>query len=220
MKLIVESPQTLQGKIETNEHNSKDFIVEGVFATIGAKNFNGRVYSREVWEKAVAEYQKHITAPTVNALMEWEHPTNNPDEVNPINSVAKIEKLYIKDNYVMGRAKLLDNEKANILKNIINEGIPLGVSSRGFGDADAFGNVSDFELVTFDCVASPSDYGAYCHKLGDNFKDGVYMKESYERGANGKIIVENKDKKEAMTESKNTINPEAVISFIKDLGKW
>lgn len=188
MKLIVESPQSVTGKLETNDNHGKDFIVEGVFATIGAKNFNGRVYSREIWEKAIAAYQKHIEGPTVNSLMEWEHPKDNPQDVNPINSVAKIEKLFINGNYVIGRAKLLDNPQANILKNIINEGIPLGVSSRGFGDADAYGNVTEFELVTFDCVANPSDYGAHCHRLGSDFKDGVYMKESYERDANGRYV--------------------------------
>ena len=183
MKMIIERPQKVQSVIKENNEGT-DFYIEGIFSTPDMPNANGRVYPREVWQRAIEAYMVHINTPTTRSLMEWEH--TDEDFVNPMNSVAKIESLYLEGNYVMGRAKLLDNPKANILKDIIKNGINIGVSSRGIGDFDGNGRVFDYELITFDCVSDPSDSNAYVGK-SKNIKNGIKMTESYKRNENGII---------------------------------
>lgn len=184
MRVIVEEPKKIKGTIkESKDTNSSDFYIEGIFATTDTKNVNNRVYPREIWQKAIENYMVHIKTPTTRSLMEWEHA--EADYVNPMNSVAMIESLYLEGNYVMGRAKLLNNPKAEILKDIIRNGISIGVSSRGIGDFDHQGRVFDFELITFDCVSEPSDTNAYVNSK--NFKNGVKINESYRRNEKGLI---------------------------------
>ena len=74
--------------------------------------------------------------------------------------LAKFDKLFIKDNFVMGEATLLDNAKANQLKSLIDNGIKLSVSSRGLGNVGSNGVVEKFQLITYDLVDIPSDYNA------------------------------------------------------------
>ena len=161
MKLITEAPVELNSEIlnESAESNQKSYYISGVFSTIGQKNRNGRIYPKHLWEKEVREYQKEISLPSTSSLMEWEHPARS--FVDPIEAIARIVELRIEGNKVIGRAKLLNNEKANKLKNLIDEGIKIGVSSRGVGEVGRGGIVEEFKLITYDCVPNPSDYAAY-----------------------------------------------------------
>ena len=149
--------------------NEKKFIIRGVFATIGVKNGNGRIYPRDLWEQEVKKFQREIEDGTINTLMEWDHPTNRVD-VDPSKAIAKIRKLWIEDDKVMGEAVLFDVPGAQHLKEMIKNGVQISVSSRGTGNVDNMGNVTEFELKTFDFVADPSDnsatmYGIYEKKL-------------------------------------------------------
>lgn len=209
MKLIKEAPTPIKFIKENNSadtNNNGDIVyIEGVFATINTKNNNKRVYSKQVWENAIDEYIKNtLEKGGINSLMEWEHADSVV--VNPMNAVAKIEYLKIDGDYVIGKAKLLDNEKANKLKNILNEGISIGVSSRGVGELDAMGNVYDFSLITFDCVSDPSDSNAVLNTKG--FKDGVFMNESYIKDNLGNFIKEDINR---------NINIKNVLDYINQL---
>ena len=99
--------------------------------------------------------------------MEWEHPART--NVDPMEAVAKITALNIKDKYVMGEAVLLDNPKANQLKSLIDNGVKISVSSRGVGSVKN-GVVENFKLVTYDVVSAPSDYNASMNGLVESYR--------------------------------------------------
>lgn len=152
---------------ESTGERVKKYKISGIFSTIGERNKNGRVYPRHLWETEVSRYQQEIQAGSINTLMEWEHPART--EVDPMQAVAKINKLYIKDKYVMGEAVLLDNDKANQLKSLIDNGIKISVSSRGVGSVKN-GIVESFRLITYDIVSNPSDYNATMNGMVESYR--------------------------------------------------
>jgi len=152
---------------EATGSSSKKYKIRGVFSTIGEKNRNGRIYPRSLWETEVAKYQENFNSGSINTLMEWEHPARTT--VDPMEAVAKITELKIKDKYVMGEAVLLDNSKANQLKSLIDNGVNISVSSRGVGSVKN-GVVENFKLVTYDIVAAPSDYNASMNGVVESFQ--------------------------------------------------
>jgi hypothetical protein len=152
---------------EATGQTSKKYKIKGVFSTIGEKNRNGRIYPRGLWESEIMKYQNNFESGSINTLMEWEHPARTT--VDPMEAVAKITKLSIKDKYVMGEAVLLDNDKANQLKSLIDNGVKISVSSRGVGSVKN-GVVENFKLVTYDVVAAPSDYNATMNGLVESFQ--------------------------------------------------
>lgn len=152
---------------EATGQTSKKYKIKGVFSTIGEKNRNGRTYPRGLWEGEVQKYQENFSTGSINTLMEWEHPARTT--VDPMEAVAKITSLKVKDKYVMGEAVLLDNDKANQLKSLIDNGVKISVSSRGVG-AVKNGVVENFKLVTYDVVAAPSDYNATMNGLVESFQ--------------------------------------------------
>lgn len=160
MKLIYEYQEPeihIEESVNENKVPVKKYKIKGIFSTIGEKNRNGRIYPRDIWEKNVSEYQNTIKSGSINRLCEWQHPERT--NVDMMEAVAAIDKLWIEDNKVMGEATLLDNPKANQIKTLIDNGIKISVSSRGVGSVKN-GIVEDFKLITYDLVDSPSDYNA------------------------------------------------------------
>ena len=154
-----ESPEvSIEETLLESGESKKKYKIKGVFSTISEKNKNGRIYPAHLWEREVAKYQEHIKAGSINRLCEWEHPARGA--VDPMQAVACIDKLYIQGNKVLGEATILDNEKGNQLKTLIDNGIKLSVSSRGTGKVGHNGVVESFNLITYDLVANPSDYNA------------------------------------------------------------
>jgi len=167
--------------------SSKQYKIKGTFSTIGEKNRNGRVYPKQLWENEVDKYQDNFSTGSINTLMEWEHPART--NVDPMEAVAKITKLDIQGKFVMGEAVLLDNEKANQLKTLIDNDIKVSVSSRGVG-AVKNGIVESFKLVTYDIVAAPSDYNASMNGLVESYQlnEGVIEDLTFSIDEAGKIV--------------------------------
>lgn len=174
---------------------SKKYKIKGIFSTIGERNRNGRIYPKELWESEISKYQENFNSGSINTLMEWEHPARTT--VDPMEAVAKITKLQIKDRFVMGEAVLLDNAKANQLKSLIDNNIKVSVSSRGVGSVKN-GIVENFKLVTYDVVAAPSDYNATMNGLVESYQlnEGVIEDLTFSIDAYGNIV--------PMTESEGT----------------
>ncbi len=144
---------------ELTEGLEKKYRINGIFSTPEKQNKNGRIYPMSIWEREVAKYQDVLKSGHPNSLMELEHPPRS--QVDMMEAVARIEKLYIENGYVMGEAVLLDNPKANQLKTLIDNGIKMSVSSRGVGSVK--GNiVENYNLVNFDVIANlgQSDHSA------------------------------------------------------------
>ena len=144
--------------VEQNEKGEKDYFIEGVFMQSEIKNRNGRVYPKEIMKKEVARYNKEFVEQkrAFGELGHPEGPTINLDKVSHM-----IEKLEEDGNNFVGRAKILSTPNGQIVKNLIDDGAKLGVSSRGLGSLESKGNAQyvkdDFQLATAgDIVADPS----------------------------------------------------------------
>ena len=175
---------------ESTGKTEKKYKIKGIFSTIGEKNRNGRIYPPEIWKTQVEEYQKEIEKGTNNCLMEFEHPARS--KVDIMEAVARITKLSIDKNHVMGEAVLLDNPKANQLKSLIDNGVKLSVSSRGAGSVvDSI--VRNFHLITYDIVSEPSDYNATMNGVCESYQlnEGVITGVNYELDKHGNLIEAN-----------------------------
>ena len=185
---------------ESTGRTEKKYKIKGIFSTIGEKNRNGRIYPPEIWKSQVEEYQKEIEKGTNNCLMEFEHPARS--KVDIMEAVARITKLSIDKNHVMGEAVLLDNPKANQLKSLIDNGVKLSVSSRGAGSVvDSI--VRNFHLITYDIVSEPSDYNATMNGVCESYQlnEGVITSVNYELDKHGNLIEANLNESDTYTKN-------------------
>ena len=157
MKLITETIENLEF-ITEEKKNGKDYKIRGIFLQGDIKNRNGRVYPVDVLHKEVNRYNKEFVEKK-RAFGELGHPdgpTVNLERVSHMITCLKPEGK----NFI-GEAKVMDTPYGKIVKNLIDEGAQLGVSSRGMGSMKQVngknGINNDFYLATAaDIVADPS----------------------------------------------------------------
>lgn len=166
MKLISEQIEEVTFLSEEKE-GKKHYFIEGIFLQGEIKNRNGRMYPMKVLDREVEKYSESFIK-TDRALGELGHPDGpnlNLDRVS-----HKILSLNKEGTNYVGRAKILSTPMGQIAKNLLDEGIKLGVSSRGMGSLvkkEGYQVVADdFMLATAaDIVADPS--------APDAFVDGI-----------------------------------------------
>ena len=166
MKLITETIEDVQ-VITEGKGDDKKLYIEGVFLQSEIKNRNGRMYPFSVLEKEVNRYNEEYVK-TSRALGELGHPdgpTVNLDRVS-----HRITSLRAEGNNFIGKAQILNTPNGNIAKALLEEGVKLGVSSRGMGSIDKredCGVVMDvFMLATAaDIVADPSAPDAFVNGI-------------------------------------------------------
>jgi hypothetical protein len=138
-------------------------VVEGVLATAEVKNGNGRYYSKDLWEREIDKYNELVKEN--RAMGELDHPESQV--INLKNVSHNITDMWWDDDNVMGKIEILPTPNGNILKALIDNGITVGVSSRGMGSLKQMGEVmevqDDFELLCWDFVSTPSNPGSYMH---------------------------------------------------------
>ena len=166
MRLIAEEITEVNFIAEEKEGKKSHFI-EGVFLQSEIENKNGRKYPFKTLEREVAKYDESYIRKG-RALGELGHPDGPSINLDKVSH--KIESLKAEGNNFIGRAKILDTPMGNIAKNLLDEGVKLGVSSRGMGSLRKEGNCNivqdDFMLATAaDIVADPS--------APDAFVDGI-----------------------------------------------
>ena len=188
MKLIREEIESVEFLVE-NKNGKKSMYIEGVFLQADMKNRNGRVYPMETLRREVGRYsENHITSGrALGELGHPEGPTVNLDRVS-----HKIVSLKESGSNFIGKAKILGTPMGKIASSLIEEGVKLGVSSRGVGSLqqtkEGYSVVGeDFQLATAaDIVADPS--------APDAFVDGIM--EGKERVWDGGILREKYAQKE------------------------
>ena len=166
MKLITEQIENVN-VITEGKGDSKKLYIEGVFLQSELKNRNGRMYPFSVLEKEVNRYNEEYVK-TNRALGELGHPdgpTVNLDRVS-----HRITSLTAEGNNFIGRAQVLDTPMGKIAKSLLDEGVKLGVSSRGMGSIDKREDcnvvMDDFMLATAaDIVADPSAPDAFVNGI-------------------------------------------------------
>jgi hypothetical protein len=163
VKLISEAVEDAQLIVEEDDKGAKNYKIRGIFMQSDVKNRNGRVYPMEVLEKEVAKYNKNFINEN-RAFGELGHPdgpTVNLERVSHmITSLTPDGKNFI------GEAKIMDTPMGKIVKNLMDEGAKLGVSSRGMGSLEQKNGANyvrdDFYLATAaDIVADPSAPNAF-----------------------------------------------------------
>jgi hypothetical protein len=164
MKLITEIlDHNIEFVTEEKDGGGKDFYIEGVFMQANKKNRNGRVYPTSVLEREVERYTKEYVEQN-RAFGELGHPSGPTINLERVSHMIK-ELKKEGDNF-MGKAKIMDSPYGTIVKNLINEGAKLGVSSRGMGTLKEKNGANevqnDFYLATAaDIVADPSAPDAF-----------------------------------------------------------
>jgi len=175
MKLITEEIEQVEFIVE-NRNGKKSLYIEGVFLQGNIKNRNGRMYPMETLRKEVSRYnENHVTSG--RALGELGHPdgpTVNLDRVS-----HKIVSLKESGSNFVGKAKILGTPMGKIASSLLDEGVKLGVSSRGVGSLkqtrEGYSVVGeDFMLATAaDIVADPSAPDAFVSGIMEG-KDWVW----------------------------------------------
>ena len=165
MKLISEEATDVEFLTEVNKNGKgKDYYIEGIFMQAETKNRNGRIYPKEVLMKETKRYTEDFINKK-RAFGELGHPDGPTVNLERVSHM--IEELHEMDQNFMGRAKILDTPYGKIVKNLIDEGARLGVSSRGMGSLKPGKNgisevQGDFYLATAaDIVADPSAPDAF-----------------------------------------------------------
>ena len=164
MRLISEEVTNVEFLTEAKKDGGKNYFIEGIFMQADTKNRNGRLYPQGILQKEAKRYTAEFIEKK-RAFGELGHPDGPTVNLERVSHM--IEELVEVDQNFMGRAKILDTPYGKIVKNLIDEGARLGVSSRGMGSLkptkDGIQEVQgDFYLATAaDIVADPSAPDAF-----------------------------------------------------------
>jgi hypothetical protein len=164
--LLIET-QLFEGKVQ--EDASGRVLVNGVLQRAGAENQNGRVYPKSILEREAKKYEQLIKER--RALGELDHPDSSV--INLKNVSHNIREIHWEGDDLVGTVEILPTPSGNILKELLNAGILLGISSRGMGSTKPVGGdkvevQEDFELVGWDFVSNPSTHGAFMRPMNES----------------------------------------------------
>ena len=201
---------------KSNLSMSKDadgsVVLEGVFTEIGVKNKNNRIYEEAEVLPHINELKEKVK--TNKLLGELDHPKDFDISLSNVSHV--IENLeYDKDKkQVLGRIRLLNTSKGKEAQALIEDGIPLHISSRAAGTVDEAGKVKIKKFFTYDLVADPGFENAELARVNESYgfedTEGLYI---YEMEDSKDEI--NKTNKTDLTMEKNTENFVTVEDFNK-----
>jgi len=164
MKLITEINESVEYIAEAREDGKKDYFIRGPFMQANIKNRNGRVYPAEVLDREVQRYSVENVQKN-RAYGELGHPTSPTINLDRVSHMIK--ELYRDGDNFIGKAKIMtETPMGRIVKNLMDEGASLGVSSRGMGSLKNRNGAAevqnDFYLATAaDIVADPSAPDAF-----------------------------------------------------------
>ena len=163
VKLIAEAVEDVEYITEEKEGGGKNYKIRGIFMQADIKNRNGRVYPMEILGEEVKKYNKNFIEQN-RAFGELGHPDGPTVNLERVSHM--ITSLKPDGKNFIGEAKIMDTPMGKIVKNLMDEGAKLGVSSRGMGSLKQKGGANvvsdDFYLATAaDIVADPSAPNAF-----------------------------------------------------------
>lgn len=158
--------------------NGKDLFMKGVFIQGDVKNHNQRVYPVREIMRAVNQISSKLS--TGDSIFgELDHPEELSINLDRVSHL--ITEMWMDGSDGYGKLKIVPTPMGNIVKTLLQSGAKLGVSSRGSGNVDDGGKVSDFEIVTVDIVAQPSAPNAFPRTIYEslyNMKGGTRIVET------------------------------------------
>ena len=151
-KMVVETTE--------NQKGGKDLYLKGICIQGGVKNANQRVYPVTEIGRAVKTLNDQITG-GYSVLGEVDHPEGLNINLDRVSHM--ITEMWMDGPNGYGKLKVLPTPMGQLVQTMLEAGVKLGVSSRGSGNVseNGDGEVSDYEIITVDCVAQPSAPGAY-----------------------------------------------------------
>mgnify|MGYP006403965833 FL=1 len=212
VKLFSEAVEDVEFITEAKENGGKNYKIRGIFMQADVKNRNGRVYPLEILEKEVTKYNKNFIKEN-RAFGELGHPEGPTVNLERVSHM--ITELHPDGKNFIGEAKIMDTPMGKIVKNLMDEGGKLGVSSRGMGSLDSKNGANyvrdDFYLATAaDIVADPSAPNAFVEGIMEG-KEWVWN-----NGALVEAHVANLKKKFDVKQRQKQANMEA-LEFAKFL---
>ena len=167
-KLLIETHTIKVSPSKLTENVNKEngnLMVEGILATAEVKNGNGRYYSKDLWDRELSKYKNLIKER--RSCGELDHPESSVINLKNVSHLIR-EYRWDGDN-VLGVIEILPTPSGNIVKELIKNGVTVGVSSRGMGSLEQNGGVmevqDDFELLCWDFVSTPSNPGSFMSVL-------------------------------------------------------
>lgn len=140
------------------ENQPKNVYMRGIFIQGGLRNHNGRVYPLNEIRKAVEQINESIKQDS-GVLGECDHPQELQIHLDRVSH--KITDMWMDGQNGYGKLQILPTPCGQIVRTLLESGQKLGVSSRGSGNVNDDGEVSDFDMLTVDIVAKPSAPNAY-----------------------------------------------------------
>ena len=189
MKLITEVTESLQYLAEEKD-GKKSLFIEGPFLQAEVVNRNGRKYLKETMAKEVQRYTEQYINKN-RAFGELGHPDTPSINLDRVSHL--VVGLRQEGNDWIGKAKILDTPMGTIVKNLIEGGAQIGVSSRGMGSLKSVNGVNivqdDFHLATAaDIVADPSAPNAFVQGIMEGKEwmlvNGVWTEQDYYQSKN------------------------------------
>jgi len=209
MKLITELTEDIKYIKENVGNGDKNYFIEGVFMQSDVKNRNGRIYPKNTLLKECKRYINEYVQKG-RALGELNHPTGPTVNLDRVSHIVK--ELYEDGRNVYGKAKVMDTPMGKIVKNLIDEGAQLGVSTRGMGSLKSKNGYQevqeDFMLAAIDIVADPSAPNAFVNGIMEG-KEWVW-----ENGIIKPVVIENYKKQISKTSSRKL--EEQKLNIFKD----
>ena len=141
-----------------DEKGNKTLGMEGIFVQGDKKNQNGRIYPATEIQKAVESIRDRL-AQGETVMGELDHPEELQINLDRVSHI--ITDMRMDGANGIGKLKIIETPMGNIAKALMTAGAKLGVSSRGSGNVNDSGYVSDFDCITVDIVAQPSAPDAY-----------------------------------------------------------
>ena len=214
VKLIAEAVEEVEYITEEKEGGGKNYKIRGIFMQADIKNRNGRIYPMEVLNEEVKKYNKNFIEQN-RAFGELGHPDGPTVNLERVSHM--ITSLKPDGKNFIGEAKIMDTPMGKIVKNLMDEGAKLGVSSRGMGSLKQRGGANvvsdDFYLATAaDIVADPSAPNAFVEGIMEG-KEWVWN-----NGALVEAHVADLKKKFDVKKHQRQVNLEA-LEFAKFLEK-
>ena len=214
VKLISEAVEEVEYITEEKDDGGKNYKIRGIFMQADIKNRNGRVYTMEVLDEEVRKYNKNFIEQN-RAFVELGHPDGPTVNLERVSHM--ITSLKPDGKNFIGEAKIMDTPMGKIVKNLMDEGAKLGVSSRGMGSLRQKGGANvvsdDFYLATAaDIVADPSAPNAFVEGIMEG-KEWVWN-----NGALVEAHVADLKKKFDVKKHQRQVNLEA-LEFAKFLEK-
>ncbi len=184
MKLLREYYELCEGGVckDLLTEDEKRFVAGGGMMLTGklqeadVQNGNGRVYPHKVLMREVENYKKLVKEK--RALGELDHPDDSV--INLKNASHMVTDIWMEDKAVMGKVKVLNTDAGKTLRALVEDGVKLGISSRGMGPvSEGAGKVivqEDFQLICFDFVSEPSTPNAFMMREAKEFNNKVFTK--------------------------------------------